>query len=56
MIARNYNYVGGSGHLSCLVTEGGESPEIKHHIAWIDLSDPSAAAIVVFIHWGGNRP
>jgi len=40
---------------SGLVSEGGESPEIQHHIAWIDVSGPSAAAKVEFIHWGGNR-
>lgn len=37
------------------VTEGGESPEVKHHIVWIDVSGPAAAAKVEFIHWGGNR-
>jgi len=40
---------------SGLVSEGGESPEVKHHIAWIDVSGPAAAARVEFIHWGGNR-
>jgi len=40
---------------SGLVTEGGESPEIKHQIVWIDVSGPAAAAKVEFIHWGGNR-
>jgi len=40
---------------SGLVTEGGESPEVEHHIAWIDVSGPAAAAKVEFIHWGGNR-
>ena len=38
-----------------LVTEGGESPDVLHHIAWIDVSGPAAAAKVEFINWGGNR-
>jgi hypothetical protein len=37
------------------VSAGGESPEIQHHIAWIDVSGPAAAAKVEFIHWGGLR-
>ena len=37
------------------VGEGGESPEVSHHIAWIDVSGPAAAAKVEFINWGGNR-
>jgi len=37
------------------VTEGGKSPNVKHHIAWIDISGPAAAAKVEFINWGGNR-
>ena len=40
---------------SGLVSQGGESPEIQHQIAWIDVSGPAAAAKVEFIHWGGNR-
>ncbi len=38
-----------------LVTEGGESPQVQNHIAWIDVSGPAAAAKVEFIDWGGNR-
>ncbi len=37
------------------ITEGGPSPEVQHHIAWIDISGPAAAAKVEFIDWGGNR-
>lgn len=37
------------------VTEGGESPEVQHHIAWIDISGPAAVAKVEFINWGGLR-
>ena len=37
------------------VSEGGESPNIKHHIAWIDVSGPAASAKVEFINWGGHR-
>ncbi len=37
------------------VTEGGPAPEVQHHIAWIDISGPAAAAKVEFIHWGGLR-
>ena len=37
------------------VSSGGPSPEVKHHIAWIDISGPAAAAKVEFINWGGNR-
>jgi hypothetical protein len=37
------------------VTEGGESLEVQHHIAWIDVSGPAAAAKVEFINWGGLR-
>ena len=40
---------------SGLVTEGGESPNVKHHIAWIDVSGPAAAAKVEFIDWSGHR-
>ncbi|MCR9213715.1 MAG: nuclear transport factor 2 family protein [Proteobacteria bacterium] len=38
-----------------MVTSGGPSPEIEHHIAWIDISGPAAAAKVEFINWGGFR-
>jgi len=37
------------------VDEGGPSPEVQHHIAWIDISGPSAAAKVEFINWNGLR-
>lgn len=37
------------------VAEGGESRDIQHHIAWIDVSGPAAAAKVEFINWGGLR-
>lgn len=38
-----------------VVADGGPSPEVQHHIAWIDISGPAAAAKVEFISWGGNR-
>lgn len=37
------------------VSQGGASPEIQHHISWIDISGPAAAAKVEFINWSGNR-
>ena len=37
------------------VSSLGESPNIKHHIAWIDISGPAAAAKVEFINWVGFR-
>ncbi len=37
------------------VAEGGPSENVQHHIAWIDISGPAAAAKVEFIDWGGNR-
>jgi len=37
------------------VAQGGPSSEVQHHIAWIDISGPAAAAKVEFINWGGNR-
>lgn len=37
------------------VTNGGPSPEVRHRIAWIDISGPAAAAKVEFIDWGGFR-
>lgn len=37
------------------VSEGGPAPEVQHHIAWIDISGPAAAAKVEFINWGGLR-
>lgn len=33
----------------------GPSPEVAHHIAWIDISGPAAAARVEFINWAGRR-
>lgn len=38
-----------------VVGQGGPSPEVQHHIAWIDISGPAAAAKVEFINWSGNR-
>ncbi len=38
-----------------VVESGGPAPDIKHHIAWIDISGSAAAAKVEFINWGGNR-
>lgn len=37
------------------VDAGGAAPDIQHHIAWINISGPAAAARVEFIHWGENR-
>jgi len=37
------------------VSGGGPSPEVKHHIAWIDISGPAASARVEFINWYGFR-
>lgn len=37
------------------VTEAGAAPDVQHHIAWINVSGPAAAARVEFIHWGENR-
>ena len=37
------------------VSHGGPSPEVGHHIAWIDISGPAAAAKVEFINWSGVR-
>ena len=37
------------------VSEGGTSENIQHHIAWIDVSGPAAAAKVEFINWSGVR-
>jgi hypothetical protein len=38
-----------------VISEGGPSPDVQHHIAWIDISGPAAAAKVEFINWGGLR-
>lgn len=37
------------------VSAGGASPDVKSHIAWIDISGPAAAAKVEFIDWSGLR-
>lgn len=37
------------------ITEFGPAPDVRHHIAWIDISGPAAAAKVEFIHWNGFR-
>ena len=37
------------------IDQGGPSEQVQHHIAWIDISGPAAAAKVEFINWGGNR-
>lgn len=38
-----------------IISSTGESKDIKHHIAWIDISGPAAAAKVEFIDWAGLR-
>lgn len=38
-----------------IVSEGGPSKNVEHHIAWIDISGPAAAAKVEFYDWGGFR-
>ncbi|MFK7802129.1 MAG: nuclear transport factor 2 family protein [Anaerolineae bacterium] len=37
------------------VQEGGASEEVEHHIAWINISGPAAAARVEFSNWLGTR-
>ncbi len=37
------------------VNSTGKSENIQHHIAWIDISGPAAAAKVEFIDWAGLR-
>ncbi|WP_298821498.1 nuclear transport factor 2 family protein [uncultured Roseibium sp.] len=37
------------------IDDGGPSENVRHHIAWINVSGPAAAARVEFIDWGGNR-
>ncbi len=37
------------------VNRTGPAPEIQHHVAWIDISGPSAAAKVEIINWAGSR-
>lgn len=38
-----------------IVDEGGPSENVRHHIAWIDISGPAAAAKVEFYDWSGFR-
>ncbi|MEP1782366.1 nuclear transport factor 2 family protein [Reichenbachiella sp.] len=38
-----------------VISSTGPSKNIKHHIAWIDISGPAAAAKVEFIDWAGLR-
>ncbi|MTI31538.1 nuclear transport factor 2 family protein [Xanthovirga aplysinae] len=37
------------------INKNGESPKVEHHIAWIDISGPAAAAKIEFINWLGFR-
>jgi hypothetical protein len=37
------------------IDDNDASPDIRHHIAWIDISGPAAAAKVEFIGWRGFR-
>ncbi|MFK7987409.1 MAG: nuclear transport factor 2 family protein [Sandaracinaceae bacterium] len=37
------------------VSGGGASPNVEHHISWIDVSGPAAAARVDFVNWLGLR-
>ncbi|WP_158655215.1 nuclear transport factor 2 family protein [Flavivirga eckloniae] len=37
------------------VSEGGPSENVQHHITWIDISGPAAAAKVEFLDWNGLR-
>ena len=37
------------------VSSLGPAAEIQHHIAWIDISGPAAAAKVEFHNWAGYR-
>lgn len=37
------------------VNETGAAPDIQHHIAWVDISGPAAAAKVEFVNWAGFR-
>lgn len=37
------------------VAELGASENIQHHVAWIDISGPAAAAKVEFLDWQGFR-
>lgn len=37
------------------VTDTGPAPDVKSHIAWINVSGPAAAARVEFLNWAGMR-
>ncbi len=37
------------------INAGGASPNVQHHIAWIDVTGLAAAAKVEFIDWSGFR-
>lgn len=37
------------------VTEGGPAANVQHHVAWINISGPAAAARVEFLDWNGMR-
>ncbi|WP_299959584.1 nuclear transport factor 2 family protein [uncultured Roseobacter sp.] len=37
------------------ISEVGPAPKVQHHIAWIDISGPAAAARIEFIDWAGHR-
>lgn len=37
------------------INNGGPSPSVQHHIAWVDISGPAAAAKIEFINWRGYR-
>jgi len=37
------------------VTEGGAATNIQHHIAWINISGPAAAARIEIQDWSGMR-
>ena len=37
------------------VSQGGPSENVQHHISWIDISGPAAAAKVEFLDWNGLR-
>lgn len=38
-----------------IISTDGPSKNVRHHIAWIDISGPAAAAKVEFYDWGGFR-
>lgn len=60
-----YAYVVGSIGGECMevdadtfvksLDELGPSPDVEHHIAWIDISGPAAAVKLEFVNWLGNR-